>query len=155
ARGVGVTALLQDLRYDARANRPATFADREPHALLHGDRRDQLAGHLGVVTRHDHFHARGQLHRPGHVRRTEVELGPVTLEERSVTAALFLGQDVDLGLVLGVRRDRTGLGEAHAALDFVLFYATEQQADVVAGLARVQQLAEHFDTGHDHLAGRA
>ena len=33
----------------------------------------------------------------------EVELRTIAIEERGVTAALFLGQDVDLALELGVR----------------------------------------------------
>ena len=83
----------------------------------------------------------------GHVGGAEVELRPVVGEERRVPAALFLGQDVDLGLELGVRRDRARLGQHLAALDVLALGAAQQHADVVAGLALVQQLAEHLDAG--------
>ena len=46
------------------------------------------------------------------------------------------------------------LGQHLAALDVVFFHAAQQHADVVAGLARVEQLAEHLDAGDDLLLGR-
>src|SRR3546814_8338681 len=52
----------------------------------------------------------------GHVRRAEIELGTVVGEERRVAAAFVLRQDVDLGLELGVRGDRTGLRQNLATL---------------------------------------
>ena len=64
---------------------------------------------VDVVAGHDHLGAFLQLHDAGHVGRAEVELRAVVGEERRVAAALFLGQDVGLGLELGVRRDRAGL----------------------------------------------
>src|SRR6476661_9092847 len=97
--------LLQDFRDHARAHRPPTLADRKPQPLVHRDRRDQLDRHLDVVPRHHHLHPRRQFHRPRHVRRPEVELRPVPLEERRVPPPLFLRQHVHLGLELRVRRD--------------------------------------------------
>src|SRR5690606_33316963 len=64
-------------------------------------------------------------------------------------AALFLGEDVDLGLGLLVRRNGLRGGDNLAALDALLVDATEQEADVVASLAAVEQLAEHLDAGDD------
>src|ERR1700748_626692 len=81
----------------------------------------------------------------------EVELGPVVCEERSMTTALFLGQDVSLSLELGVRLDRTRLAQHLATLDFLTLGATRQRADVVASLALIEQLAEHFNAGDDGL----
>ena len=104
-----------------------------------------------VVAGHDHFDAFGELDRAGHVRGAEVELRAVVGEERRVTAALFLREDVDLRLELLVRLDRAGLGDDHAALDVVLLGAAEQQADVVAGARLVEELAEHFDVGDGRL----
>jgi hypothetical protein len=42
----------------------------------------------------------GSVDDAGHVGGAEVELRTVVVEERRVTATLFLGQDVDLGLEL-------------------------------------------------------
>ena len=42
-----------------------------------------------------------------------------------------------------------------AALDFLALGAAQQAADVVAGLALVEQLAEHLDAGDDGLAASA
>ena len=92
-----------------------------------------------------------RVHVAGHVGGPEVELRTVAVEERGVTAALFAGQDVDLSFELGVRGDAARLGEDHTALDFVALDAAEQNADVVAGAAFVEQLAEHLDAGGDGL----
>ena len=72
---------------------------------------------LDVVARHHHLGALGQRADAGHVGGAEVELRAVAVEERRVPAALFLREDVDLGLELRVRRDRAGLREHLAALD--------------------------------------
>ena len=117
--------------------------------LLHGDRDDQVDFDADVVARHDHLDALRQIDDAGHVRRAEVELGTVTVEERRVTATLVLREDVDFGLGLLVRRDRLRSGENLAALDAFFFNTAEENADVVAGLAAIEQLAEHFDAGHD------
>ena len=50
-----------------------------------------------------------------------------------MTAAFFLGQDVDLTGELGVRMDGTGLGQNLTSFDGLLVNAAEQSADVVAG----------------------
>src|SRR5438309_1985605 len=146
--------LLQNLRDHPRPHRAAALADREAQLLLHRDRRDQLDRHLRVVPRHHHLHPRRQLHRPRHVRGPQVELRPVPLEERRVTAALLLRQDVHLGIERGVRRDATRIREHHAPLDIRLLHPAQQQADVVPRLPFVQQLAEHLDPRHHHLLVR-
>src|SRR5207249_4097815 len=85
------------------------------------------------------------------VGRLDVELRPVALEERRVPAALLLREHVRLGLELRVRLHAAGLRDHLAALDVRALETTEEQPDVVAGLARVEQLAEHLDAGHDGL----
>ena len=70
-----------------------------------------------------------------------------------MAAALLLGQDVDLGGELGVRLDRARLGQDLAALDLLALDAADEAADVVAGLALVEQLLEHLDAGDHDLAG--
>src|SRR5215217_4925820 len=146
--------LLVDLRDAPGADRPAALADREAQALVHGDRRDELDVHLDVVAGHDHLDALGQVGRPGHVGRAEVELRTVAVEERRVPAALLLGQDVHLGVEVGVRSDGPRLGEHLAALDVGLVDAPEQHADVVARPHLVEELAEHLEVGRDGLARR-
>ena len=94
--------LLNDLGNAARTNGAATLTDSEAEALFHSDRLDQLNAHLGVVTGHNHFGAFGELDNTGHVSGTEVELRTVVRVERVVTAALILGEDVDVCLELGV-----------------------------------------------------
>src|SRR6185503_3585347 len=143
---------LDDLGDHSRAYGAATLADREPQALVHGDRLDQLDRHLDVVTRHHHLGPLWEVGDPGHVGRAEVELGPVAREERGVTATLLLLEAVDLSFELGVRRDRARLAQHLAALDLLPLGAAEKRADVVAGLALVEDLAEHLDPGHDGFA---
>src|SRR5919198_3498861 len=114
-----VAFLLRDLGDDAGAYRPAALADREAQALVHGDRLSEIDVHVRVVARHDHLLALRELDRAGDVRRAEVELRTVAVEERRVAAALVLRQDVDLGLELRVRRDRARLWEHLPPLDLL------------------------------------
>ncbi|CAN3986970.1 ABC transporter permease, partial [Dysosmobacter welbionis] len=100
---------------------------------------------------HAHLSALGQGDDAGHVGGAEVELRTIVVEEGGVTAALVLGQDVNLALELGVGMNGTGLRQNLAALDAVAVHATQQGADVVAGLSVVQQLVEHLDAGDDGL----
>src|SRR5262249_60045534 len=90
----------------------------------------------------------------GHVGGAEIELRAIVGEERRMTAALLLGEDVSLGLELGVRLDAAGLAQHLAALDLLALGAAQQAADVVARLALVEQLAEHLDAGDHGLHGR-
>src|SRR5689334_4683480 len=98
------SASSEDLGDDSGADGPSALADGEPQALLHRDRSDQLDGDLHVVAGHDHLDARRQLRRAGHVGGPEVELRTIAVEERRVTAALLLLEDIHLALELGVRR---------------------------------------------------
>ena len=108
-----------------------------------------------VVARHHHLGALGQDHFAGHVRGAEVELRAIVGEERRVTATFILRQHIDFGREFGVRGNRAGLAENLAALDVFTGNATHQRADVVAGFALIEQLAEHFDAGDDSLLGIA
>src|SRR5580658_4265728 len=141
------TVLLDDLGDDPGAYGPAALADREPEAFLHGDRLDQVDVHVGPVARHDHLGAFRQVHHAGHVGGPEVELRTVVVEERRVPPALVLGQDVDLALELGVRGVGARLDHDLAALHLLALDAAQQQAHVVAGLAVVEDLAEHLHAG--------
>src|SRR3954468_5320327 len=143
-----------DARDRAGADGPATLADGEALADLEGDRGDELDAHLDVVAGHDHLGALGQPDGPGDVGRAQVELRPVAVVEGGMAAALLLGQDVDLRRELGVGLDRARLGQDLAALDLLALDAPDEAADVVAGLALLEQLLEHLDAGHDDLAGR-
>ncbi len=117
---------------------PSRIAKRRPSSMAIGV--DQVALDGDVVTRHSHLGALGQGDDAGNVGGTEVELRTITIEERGVTAALLLGQNVDLAGELGVRGNRTGLAENLAALDVLALDAAEQSADVVASLAKSRSL---------------
>ena len=106
-----------------------------------------------VVARHNHFGALGEMCNTGDVGGAEVELRTITIEERSMTAAFFLGKDVNLTLKFLVRSYSTGLAENLATQDVLTLDATEQTTDVVASLSLVKQLAEHFDAGANGLLG--
>src|SRR3954451_670260 len=148
-----MSSLLDDADDGAGTDGPATLADGEALADLDGDRGDELDAHLDVVAGHDHLGALGQPDGAGDVGRAQVELRPVAVVEGGMAAALLLGQDVDLGGELGVRLDRARLGQDLAALDLLALDAPDEAADVVAGLALLEQLLEHLDAGDDDLAG--
>src|SRR6185369_10349845 len=142
---------LDDLGHDAGADGLAAFTDGEAHLLFQSDGGDQLDLYRHVVARHHHLDAFGQHHRTRHVGRADVELRAVVGEERRVTAALFLLQDVNLAGELLVRLDAARLGQNLAALDAFFFNAAQQATHVVAGLAFVHLLAEHFHARADRL----
>ena len=122
------------------ANGTATFTNREAQAVFHSDRCNQLYNHLHVIARHHHLGAFRQLARTRYVRRTEVKLRTIALEERRVTTALVLGQNVNLCLELGVRRDRSRLRQYLATLNVFTLRATQQYTNVVASLTRSSSL---------------
>src|SRR5216684_7058446 len=97
--------LFQYLRYSSRSYGPSAFTNREPQSFVHGHRRDQLHHQSHVVARHHHLAALGQLSNTRHVRRPEIKLCTVALEERRVPPAFFFAQHVDLTLELLVRLD--------------------------------------------------
>src|SRR3954453_11756528 len=146
-----VLQLFDYLGDDTRADGSPALSNGEPEALVHGDRLNELDLHLGVLTRRHELAALGKLDDAGHIGRAEVELRPIAGDERRVTAALLLLQAVDLRLVLRMRRDRAGLAEHLPALDLLTLGASEQRADVVAGAALVEDLAEHLDAGDPRL----
>src|ERR1700719_1542186 len=124
--------LLQNFRNDAGADGATALADSEAQPFVHRDRRDQLAKNLDVIARHHHLGAFRQREHARHVGGAEIELRTIAGEERRVTAAFVLGQDVRRGLEVGVRRDRAGLREHLSALDVLALETAQQHADIVA-----------------------
>ena len=151
-RGPIKPKLFNDRNNSAGANGTAALADSEAETLLHSYGMNQLNGHLNVVARHAHLSSLGKLANAGNVGCSEVELGTIVVEERSMTAALVLGQYVYLSGKLVMALNGTGLAKALASLDLRSLNATQQSADVVASLSLVKQLTEHLDTGNNGLA---
>src|SRR5690554_1865666 len=147
------TLLLEYLGYHARANGAATFADREAQTFIHRNRSDQRDDKAQVVTWHYHLNAFRQLYRASHVRGTEVELWAITFEEWRVTTTFFLAQNVHLTFKLGVRCDRTRLGQNLTTLNVLTLGTTQQYTHVLTCAAFVKQLAEHLNTSTDRLGG--
>ena len=115
---------------------------------------NQSCCHRNVIARHYHLGAFLQFNRTRYIGRTEIELRTIVVEERSMTAAFFLRQNVAFAGELRVRRNRTRSCQNLAAFYFFTFRTAQQYADVVAGFAFVQQFAEHFNTCTGRLLGR-
>src|SRR5690606_3987916 len=147
--------LFDDLGNHAGTNGTTTFANCEAQTFFHGDRSNQGDNHFDVVARHYHFYAFRQFAVTGHVSGTEVELRTVAFEERSVTSAFFLAQDVDLAFELGVRLDGARLGQNLTTLDVITLGTAQQNTNVLTGTTFVKQLAEHLDTSTGGLGGLA
>src|SRR6266849_2618297 len=141
--------LLDDFRGGAGAYGLAAFADGEPEAGLDRDGLTEGDFHLDVVAWHDHLDTVGQLDLACDVGGAHVELRAVARQERRMPPTLFLAQDVNLGLELGVGLDGAGLRQNLAAHNVFTLDAAEQHTDVVAGLARLHVLVEHFGSGGD------
>ena len=101
------THSLSHFRDSPCAHRPATFPDRESHALLHGRGVNQLHVHLQVVARHRHLHAVWQRHVARDVRRPEEELRAIARHEWRVAPALVLCERENLSREFVARLDRT------------------------------------------------
>ena len=114
-----------------------------------------MDSHGDIIAGHGHFDAVGEGDRAGDVGSTDVELGTIAGEEGSMPAALIAAEDIDLGFEEGVRGDGLRSGEDLAALDIISFDAAQEAADVIAGLAGVQDFTEHFDAGNDGGLGIA
>src|SRR5690606_9835743 len=97
--------LADHLGDGACTNGAATLTDSEAEALFHSDRLDELDRHVRGGAGHDHLGALRQREDAGDVGGAEVELRTVVCEERVVTAALFLVEDVGGAFELGVRLD--------------------------------------------------
>src|SRR5215471_12974136 len=138
-------SVLRRLLLSYADHHAAALADRKPLLLLHRERRDQLNVHGRVVARHDHLRPRWQRALPGHVRRAEVKLRTVIVEERRVPAPLLLGQDIRLRLELLVRLHRPRLAQDLPALDRVLVDPAQQTSHIVPRNTLVQKLAEHLN----------
>src|ERR1700721_3245680 len=125
-------ALLDNLGDRPRSDGSPAFANREPETLLHGHRSMQRNLQLNVVARHAHLGTRRQLRRTGHVGSPEVKLRTIAVEERWMTPAFFLAQDVHLALELSVRLDRSRLRQNHPALHRFLRDTAQQKSGIVA-----------------------
>ena len=101
--------LPQYLRDDSGADGVSAFSDGEAKFLLHRDRGDEFGRDGDRVPRHDHLHVFGELYDACHIGSSEIKLWLVAVEKGGVAASLFLGQDIDLTLKLGVRGDGSGL----------------------------------------------
>src|SRR3972149_912680 len=100
------TGLLNDFCYNSSAYRSATFTDGETEAFFHCNVGDELDRHgIHIVTRHHHFHSARKSHHSGHIRRAEIELRAISVQERRMAAAFFLRQDIDLSGELLMRSD--------------------------------------------------
>src|SRR5574337_1275710 len=93
--GMVIAGLCDDLGNDSCTDRLSSFADREAHTLLHGDRSDELHLEGDRVARHDHLDALLEGDFAGDVRGADVELRLITGEERRVAASFFLRENID------------------------------------------------------------
>ena len=134
--------LLVDSDYSAGAYGSAALTDSEAETYLDSDRSDKLNVHLYVIAGHAHLCALGKRNGTGNVSGSEIELGTIVVEERSMTAALVLGQNVNLAAELGVGVNGAGLRKNLTSLDLGSLNAAEQNAYVVACLSIVQRSEE-------------
>ena len=95
--------LLNNAGYNAGTNGSAAFTNCEAQSLLDCDGRDQRDLHANVIAGHYHLYAFRQLDYTGYVGRSEVELRTIAIEERCMSATLFLGQYVYLGIEVRMR----------------------------------------------------
>src|SRR5262249_24818399 len=113
----------------------------------------KLACDGDIISRHHHLHSLGKVHGPRHVRGSEIELGTVTREERGVPSTLFLGENIDLRLELGVRSDRSRFTDDLSSLDVLPLNTTEEKSGVIPSHHKIALLAELLGIGADRASG--
>src|SRR5438034_61075 len=116
---------------------------------------DQLNHQLYVVSGHYHLGARGKLCHSGDIRRAQIKLRAISLEERRVPSAFFFRQNVNLSFELGVWRDRTTFRQHHATLHFIFADTAQQKSSIVSRHAFIELLLEHLHAGDHRLSGLA
>ena len=92
--------LFRDFDDSTGTNGTAAFADSKTLTCFHSDRLLQGDVNRKVVPRHNHLNTFSGGEDTGHVSCTEVELRAVAGEERGMTTAFFLGQNVNFSLGL-------------------------------------------------------
>src|SRR5258705_12783832 len=117
--------LLQNLSHLSRTYCTSAFADSEFQTFLHRDRLNKLYSQGRIITGHNHLCASGQFHFTSNIRSTEVKLGAIFVEERSVTSTFFLAQHVHFTFEFSVRGNRPGFANNHTTTDLVLFNTAE------------------------------
>src|SRR6476620_9412107 len=139
-----VSLSLDDVDDAAGAHGTTTLTDGEPETLIHGDRLAQLDRHRDVVPRHHHLRTLRQLDHPRHIRRPEIELRPIIVEERLMPTTLILRQHIHLRLEVRMRSNAARLRQHLTPLHILLLRPPEQRTDVVTRLTLIQNLAEHL-----------
>ena len=97
-----ILKLLVDRGNNAGTNSAATFTDSEAQTFFDSDRSDQLNVHNNVIAGFAHINAIGQGDNTGNVGSSEIELGTIVVEERSMTSTFFFGKDIYLTFECGV-----------------------------------------------------
>ena len=149
--GYRLKELVNDANYSTRTNGSTTLTDSETETLLHSYRVNKLNGHLSVITWHAHLYAIWKLADTSYVSCSEVELRSVVCEERSMTATLVLGKNVNLSGKLLVALYSTRLAENLTSLDLVTVDTTKEKTYVITSLTYLKDLTEHLDTCNDRL----
>ena len=142
-RSVRTTALLHDLRDDARPHRAAPSADREPQLLLHRNRRDQLHRHRHVVpgiTISTPPAACTPPSRPSSGSRTAAG----TLEERRVPPPSSFASTYTSALNVLVRHDRPRLRQHLPPLHLVLVDPRNSAPTLSPACPSSSSLPEHL-----------
>src|SRR6185436_17622512 len=98
--------------------------------------------------RHYHLHPRIERHHSRHIRRPEIELRPIPIEERRMPPPLFLRQHIDFRLELRMRRDALRLRQHHPPLHLFLLRPPQQHPHHIPCLPPIEHLAEHLDPRH-------
>jgi hypothetical protein len=131
--------LLDDRSYTSGSYGVAALTNSEGKSLLHSDRMDQLDGHLDVITRHAHLSAFRKSDNTGNIGCSEIELRTIVIEERGMTAALILCQNVNLSGELCVAGNGAGLCDNLSLLDIGTVDTTKKDTDVITSLCIVQE----------------
>src|SRR3989344_1137535 len=146
--------LRDNLGGDSRTDSLASFTDSEALLLFKCDRANQLYLKGNCVAWHNHLDTFCECYLARDVGRAHVELRLVAREERRVSSAFILVEDVDPGFKLGVWGNRSRLCNNLSAMDFFFLSTSQKHSGVVSCLRFFELFVEHFDSGDGRLHGR-
>ena len=132
---VGYVDGIEQLRDHPRADRDLVFSEREHLALLDGHVVRQREPDGGLLSRHDHLGRLVQEVQPeGHPPCVDVDHLHVFVHDGFGTAALPLGQEVDLAVEVVGGSENPRFGNQHPLFQLSNFDTLEIESDVFSSL---------------------
>src|SRR3989344_198131 len=106
---------------------------------------------IHCVPRHRHLCSFRQFHFTRNISCSDVELRFVPRKDRRVATSFFFTQEINLGMKVCVRRNRSWFGENLATLDFFFLCTAKKNTNVVSCDSFVKHFVKHLNSGNSRF----